>query len=211
MMLPIRSFSVTARAQEETDTQTPAQTETAATSEAPKKTRKPLNPETVALPRKERKLIRETGQYPIGSRRRRRALQQSPNIPFAELPYQCFQEARKVLDEDRKQKLAQIELYRTRIAKLQDKVVVDEKEQAQRDHQLRSMRTKLEHTKILADINDPIVKKRFEDGLGMSDHIRVEGLAMLIYSSRRHEQAHLPPSSRPEMAPVRTQDSDPAS
>lgn len=90
----------------------------------------------------------------------------SPNIPFVELPYQCFQEARKVLQEDRNEKLEQIRMMRERIAKLSDKVVVDEAEQAKKEHSLRSMRHHLEDLKISADMNDPIVKKKFEDGQG---------------------------------------------
>lgn len=90
----------------------------------------------------------------------------SPNIPFVELPYQCFQEARKFLQEDRNQKLEEIRIQRERIERLSDKVVVEESAKQKKDHQLRSMRRNLEHLKILADINDPMVKKKFEDGDG---------------------------------------------
>lgn len=90
----------------------------------------------------------------------------SPNIPFVELPYQCFQEARKFLQEDRDQKLEEIRAQREKIERLSDKVVVDEVEKQKRDHRLRSMRRHLEELKILADINDPIIKKKFEDGHG---------------------------------------------
>lgn len=93
----------------------------------------------------------------------------SPNIPFVELPYQCFQEARKFLQEDRNEKLEEIKKQRERIERLSDKVVVEESEKAKKDHRLRSMRRTLEELKILADINDPMVKKTFEDGHGRSD------------------------------------------
>ncbi|CAK3979178.1 Hypothetical predicted protein [Lecanosticta acicola] len=159
--LPIRAFSNTPAAREE-QTVSEAQPAPAASS-APKK--KLLDPETVSSPRKERKLVREQHRLPIGSRRRRAALATSQNIPFTELPYQCFQEARQYLLQDRQRKLEEIAIQRTRIAKLQDKVVVDEREQQKKEHSLKTMRQRLEHTKILADINDPLVKKRFEDGL----------------------------------------------
>ena len=43
----------------------------------------------------------------------------------------------------------------------------------EREHRLKSMRRRLEETKIWADINDPLVKKRFEDGDGMSPYTRL--------------------------------------
>jgi large subunit ribosomal protein L35 len=39
-------------------------------------------------------------------------------------------------------------------------------EMVRKESRLRDMRRKLEATKILADINDPLVKKKFEDGFG---------------------------------------------
>lgn len=104
-----------------------------------------------------------------GSRRRRMIIEQLGDsaIPFHKLPYQCFQEARKVLREDREEKLKQIEITRSRIAKLkaQDCAPQDE---ARKEHRIRSMQTSLEQLKIHADINDPLVKKRFQDGQGMT-------------------------------------------
>jgi large subunit ribosomal protein L35 len=104
---------------------------------------------------------------PIGSRRRRAAMKSTANIPFEQLPYQCFQEARKVLAEDRTEKIKQIETQRARIARLvvQDPAVSGG--EANKQRRLDSMRTELERLKILADINDPMVKKKFEDGDGM--------------------------------------------
>lgn len=126
-----------------------------------------LNPSTVSTPRLERKVQRETGTMPVGSRRRRRALASSANIPFEQLPYQCFQEARKFLQEDRQQKLDMIKRYRARIDHLLRTTPGTDAEVMQREARLRDMGSKLEATKILADINDPIVKKRFEDGFGV--------------------------------------------
>lgn len=149
----IRSFSTTASSRDG---------ETVATDRAPFT----FNPETVSTPRLERKMMREQHQMPIGSRRRRRAIASSANIPFQELPYQCFQEARRFLQEDRAEKLKDIEKFRRRIEKLMDSVPVTDEKVAEKEHRLNFMRKRLEHTKILADINDPIVKKRFEDGQG---------------------------------------------
>jgi large subunit ribosomal protein L35 len=96
----------------------------------------------------------------------------SNNIPFSQLPYQCFQEARQVLQEDRAQKVEEIKMMRSRIANLEARGVElkgkeTEKEIVERQNRLRSMRNRLEAWKILADINDPLVKKNFEDGTGM--------------------------------------------
>jgi len=95
------------------------------------------------------------------------ALAQSQGIPFDQLPYQCFQEARKILIEDRQEKVKQIESMRTRIARLQEADSnIHRGGEAYKQKRLDSMRRELEHLKILADINDPNVKRRFEDGKG---------------------------------------------
>ncbi|KAL9012188.1 MAG: hypothetical protein Q9173_003039 [Seirophora scorigena] len=125
-----------------------------------------LNPNIVSSPRLERKLVRSTGQQPIGSRRRRAALQNSKNIPFEQLPYQCFQEARKLLLADREEKLKQIEEERRRIAKSQAIHAAQHGGEFVKNGRLISMQKYLEKLKILADINDPVIKKRFEDGEG---------------------------------------------
>ncbi|OQO14720.1 hypothetical protein B0A48_00101 [Cryoendolithus antarcticus] len=123
------------------------------------------NPEMVSKPNQERRLEKETGQSPITSRRRRALLKQTDGIPFEQMPYQCFQEARKVLQEDRKEKLEAIQQQRERIARLKESRV-EPQDEGRKQHRLDSMRQKLERLKILADINDPVVKRRFEDGLG---------------------------------------------
>jgi large subunit ribosomal protein L35 len=106
------------------------------------------------------------GVKPIGSRRRRAALQTSANIPFEQLPYQCFQEARKILLADRGEKLKEIEVERARIERLREQDAAVSGGEKQKQTRLRSMMDRLERLKILADINDPIVKKRYEDGEG---------------------------------------------
>jgi large subunit ribosomal protein L35 len=103
---------------------------------------------------------------PIGSRRRRLALQDSSGIPFEQLPYQCFQEARKILIADRQEKLKEIESNRARILRLQESDPALSGGEARKQQRLKSLMTSLERLKILADINDPLVKRKFEDGLG---------------------------------------------
>ncbi|KAF2014849.1 PEBP-like protein [Aaosphaeria arxii CBS 175.79] len=130
-----------------------------------------LDPKLVENKRDERRLIRREGIQPVGSRRRRAALRRSninktPEIPFEQLPYQCFQEARKILLDDRREKLEQIQTQSLRISNLlsQDPSVSGGAQA--KEARLRSMRNRLEELIILADINDPIVKKKFEDGQG---------------------------------------------
>jgi large subunit ribosomal protein L35 len=125
-----------------------------------------LDPNTV-LPEFEQQLMK-SGQMPIGSRRRRLAIRTTPNIPFEHLPYQAFQEARKILAADREEKLAKIREQLDRISKIEATAPEEfAAGQASKDRKLDSMRRLVEKLKIQADINDPIVKKRFEDGLGM--------------------------------------------
>jgi large subunit ribosomal protein L35 len=125
-----------------------------------------FDPLTVTSLRGEKALMRGSIR-PIGSRRRRAALKSSDNIPFEQLPYQTFQEARKILQQDREEKIKAIESERAKIAKLslQDASTVSGGEK-QKQIRLDSMRRHLEKLKILADINDPMIKKRFEDGEG---------------------------------------------
>lgn len=107
------------------------------------------------------------GKEPIGSRRRRAAVRQSPNIPFEQLPYHCFQEARKVLAEDRAEKLEELKETSVEIAKLEQRPATVYRAGEQfKQKRLESLRSHLEDLKIQADINDPAVKRKFEDGLG---------------------------------------------
>lgn len=125
------------------------------------------DPELVSSPRLERRLMR-LGTTPIGSRRRRAALQSSNNIPFEQLPYQCFQEARKVLLADRAEKLEQIEKMRQKIARVEALSPEEAGGEQSQKSRVRAMQLHLERLKIHADINDPLVKRKFEDGQGIS-------------------------------------------
>ncbi|KKK15600.1 hypothetical protein P175DRAFT_0498675 [Aspergillus ochraceoroseus IBT 24754] len=122
------------------------------------------DPTLVTSPRLERRLIRQ-GIAPVGSRRRRAALQDSPNLPFEQLPYQCFQEARKVLLGDRDEKLEEITATSEKIARIQS-LPQDQLMQQGTKSRLRALELHLEKLTVLADINDPLVKKKFEDGMG---------------------------------------------
>jgi large subunit ribosomal protein L35 len=130
-----------------------------------------LDPTLVESKRDERRLLRREGLQPVGSRRRRAVLHRSamrnvPDVPFEQLPYQCFQEARKILTDDRQEKIKQIETQTLRLKNLlaQDPAVSGGIEAKER--RVRSMRNFINELVILADINDPIVKKNFEDGMG---------------------------------------------
>ncbi|CAN9365651.1 unnamed protein product [Alternaria alternata] len=87
-------------------------------------------------------------------------------FPFEQLPYQCFQEARKVLLEDRQEKIKEIETQQLRIKNLEAQDPSTSGGPAAKEHRLRSMKQHLQDLIILADINDPVVKRKFEDGLG---------------------------------------------
>lgn len=128
------------------------------------------NPDTV-LPEFEESLIK-AGQMPVGSRRRRVAMRTTTDpLPFEQLPYQAFQEARKILAADRQEKLQRIRDETAKIAWLEARDASQVKGgQYMKDTKLASLRRHVEQLKILADINDPLVKKRFEDGLGKSNH-----------------------------------------
>ncbi|KAI3391777.1 hypothetical protein diail_6799 [Diaporthe ilicicola] len=123
-----------------------------------------MDPNTTTLVWAERKLLKE-GVEPIGSRRRRAAVRQSPNIPFEQLPYHCFQEARKVLAEDRAEKLQELTETAAQIAELEKRPAkVYRAGEQHKQKKLDSMHRYLEYLKVQADINDPAVKRKFEDG-----------------------------------------------
>ncbi|KAI4127298.1 MAG: hypothetical protein LQ338_003258 [Usnochroma carphineum] len=168
-----------------------------------------LDPNIVSSPRLERKLVRTTGQQPIGSRRRRVALQNSRNIPFEQLPYQCFQEARKVLLADREEKLKQIEEERHRIAKTQAIPATQYGGEWIKKGRLVRMQKYLEKLKILADINDPVIKKRFEDGQGDMNRPIYRYLADQQWRKQRRlilmqriNQMHIVPDVLPYLNPT---------
>lgn len=150
-----RAFQSTAVAREETQ------------AEASKSQfHKTPDPTLVSSPRLERRLMRQ-GLMPVGSRRRRAALQSAPNIPFEQLPYQCFQEARKVLQTAREEKLEEIRKMREKIARFEALSVEEAGGKQVRNSRLGGMKAHLDGLVIKADINDPVVKKKFEDGDGI--------------------------------------------
>jgi large subunit ribosomal protein L35 len=112
-------------------------------------------------------LSEKTPDPPKENKRRQITRAHTTSVPFDELPYQCFQEARKILVADRAEKLKQIETERARIERLK---ATDPSNfrggQAYKERRIRDMQGTLEKLKIFADINDPNVKRRFEDGLG---------------------------------------------
>lgn len=150
-----------------------------------------LDPQTVASVSEEHRLMKHRKTLPIGSRRRRAVLSTLKNeVPFEQLPYQCFQDARQILANDREEKLKGIEKMRARIARLRSEEVKLSGGEVQKATRLRSMLRELEDLKILADINDPMVKKRFEDGYGMSSLMDLRG-TIADFFPRRPKQAHL--------------------
>ncbi|GME28781.1 Phosphatidylethanolamine-binding protein PEBP [Neofusicoccum parvum] len=155
--LQARAFTSTAAASEEAQVQKQQASSSYSAAAAN------LDPNTVSTRRDEAKLI-SSGVQPIGSRRRRAVLQQSQGIPFEQLPYQCFQEARKILKSDREEKLKQIEKLRARIVHIEAQDPSVSGGEREKHVRLTSLRNDLEKLKIQADINDPIIKKKFEDG-----------------------------------------------
>ncbi|KAK0626705.1 phosphatidylethanolamine-binding protein [Immersiella caudata] len=105
--------------------------------------------------------------HTMGSRRRRAALATSSDIPFEQMPYQCFQEARKIVNEDRQEKVAKIIAETEKIKRIEAaNASTFRGGESYKQKRLVSLRAYVEELKILADINDPLVKRRFEDGMG---------------------------------------------
>lgn len=116
--------------------------------------------------RAQESLLAKSGIHPLGSRRLRASRKHTTQIPFSLLPYQCFQEARKIIIADRSLKISQIAEQRRRIAKaLETPAEKHGGEYAKKGRVVRMMKY-LEKLKVLADINDPVIKKQFEDGMG---------------------------------------------
>lgn len=148
----LRHFSLTQSRPDAAPTPTPA------TTPDPN-----LDPNTV-LGWKAEQALSKAGTPPVGSRRRRAALRGAPNIPFEQLPYQCFQEALAVIRADREEKVGAIREELAKIARLEANT--EEEGAHRRKVRIDSLRRHVEELKILADVNDPLVKRRFEDGLG---------------------------------------------
>ncbi|MCJ1283989.1 hypothetical protein MMC26_003320 [Xylographa opegraphella] len=167
-----------------------------------------LDPNLVSTHKEEQQLL-STGISPIGSRRRRAALQSTSNIPFEQLPYQCFQEARKVLQADREEKLQKIEEQRRRISKAEALDPAKCGGDAGKKGKLIAMRKYLEELKVLADVNDPLIKKRFEDGLGDMNRPIYRYLAdrkwreyKRLVMMQRISQMHIVPDVLPHLDPT---------
>ncbi|KZZ92856.1 Phosphatidylethanolamine-binding protein PEBP [Moelleriella libera RCEF 2490] len=166
-----------------------------------------LDPNTVS-PEFEAQLAK-AGKMPIGSRRRRLALRTTSNIPFEQLPYQAFQEARKILAADRLDKLAKIKLELEKLDKLErtDAAAIKGGQQM-KDTKLASLRREVERLKLLADANDPLVKKTFEDGLGDMNKPIYRALAEKKWraydyrlTAQRIEQFSIVPDVLPKLDP----------
>lgn len=180
--IAMRQFSATASRKEETGTQHPSGFElTHRASAGSQWTLEQL--EKLASPSE-------------GSLRRRAALATSYNIPFEQMPYQCFQEARKILNQDRQKKITQIIAQTEKIKRLEatDPNTLPGGETL-KQKRLANLKTSVERLKIFADINDPLVKRRFEDGMGTRTHYvhpRFCPLQLISMCNRRHGQAYLP-------------------
>jgi large subunit ribosomal protein L35 len=146
----------------------------------------------------------------LGSRRRRAALATTGSIPFEQLPYQCFQEARKILAQDREEKVAKIVAETAKIKRLEaTDASTFRGGEPYKQKRLESLRAHVERLKVLADINDPLVKRRFEDGQGdMSKpiyrylaHRKWSGMERKIIL-QRIEQFHIVPDLLPKFQPI---------
>ncbi|KAK7188109.1 hypothetical protein DPSP01_001649 [Paraphaeosphaeria sporulosa] len=226
---PRRFFSSSTAAREELQTSStppppppPASTpgDSAKDAAAPKETPEymkqwgELDPNAVELKRDERRLIRREGIQPIGSRRRRAIIARdsaakAEQIPFEQLPYQCFQEARKVLLADREEKLKDIKTQIMRIENLKAQDPAVSGGEAKKATRLRSMQNHLNDLIVLADINDPMVKKKFEDGEGDMNKPIYRYLAdqkwrkwKRLVLEQRVEQFNLVPDLLPALDPI---------
>lgn len=167
----IRTFSSSAvRASETTTTtQEPAAGKSTPTTPPPaaKATPGPLDLDPNTVSREFEDDLISQGTMPIGSRRRREAIRTTGSLPFEQLPYQAFQEARKILAADREQKVASLKATVEKLAALEAKDAAGIKGgETMKQIRLKSLRKEAHRLTILADINDPLVKRKFEDGLG---------------------------------------------
>jgi large subunit ribosomal protein L35 len=125
-----------------------------------------LDPRTVHTFKQEKQLKQFRRLLPIGSRRRRIAMASTDNVPFSQLPYQCFQEARKVLAEHRRETLDQIATQQERVSTHLKRDPASHGGELAMRSRIAGMETKIKELKIEADIHDPMIKKTFEDGHG---------------------------------------------
>ena len=85
------------------------------------------------------------------------------------MDYHCFQEARKLLAADRADKIRQILEEQAKIREVEGHVgdaLLYRGGDRYRERRLASLRRHVQRLKILADINDAEIKRKFEDGLG---------------------------------------------
>lgn len=102
-----------------------------------------------------------------------------------------------MLAADRAEKLEQIAEERSRISRLLATDAANVKGgEENKQRKLEAMRRHLEYLKIQADINDPMIKKRFEDGKGMSIISSSYDFQLLTTITRGYVQAHLPVSGK---------------
>ena len=122
------------------------------------------NPVLVTSPKLEKSLLK-SGISPIGSRRRRAALQNSQisrlnsyRTNVSRKPGRfCLLTGRRSWKELR---------GKERIAKLRKAPAEEAGGERPKQSRLKTFENDLERLKILADVNDPLVKKGFEDGQG---------------------------------------------
>ncbi|KAM0667287.1 hypothetical protein ACQRIT_005995 [Beauveria bassiana] len=205
----IRTFSSSAvRASETTTTTTNQEDPAATTTTTPPLTQADLDPNTV--PRELEQQLLDQGIMPIGSRRRREAIRTTGSLPFEQLPFQAFQEARKILAADREVKLASLAAAVNKVAALEAKDAAEIKGgETMKQIRLRSLRKEAHRLTILADINDPLVKRRFEDGLGDMTKPIYRHLAERKWRSydyklikQRIEQFNIVPDILPKLEPT---------
>ncbi|PSS00749.1 phosphatidylethanolamine-binding protein [Coniella lustricola] len=167
-----------------------------------------LDPNTTVLPWAEKKL-QKRGIELVGSRRRRAAVRQTAGIPFEQLPYHCFQEARKVLAADRAIKLEEIKKAHQRVKTVEAMPAEKYKGgELGKSQKLKSLREHLEYLKVQADINDPTVKRKWEDGFAdMSKpvyrHFNEQKWRSMDYQilAQRVKQFHIVPDVLPKFDP----------
>ncbi|KAJ2902191.1 phosphatidylethanolamine-binding protein [Zalerion maritima] len=162
-----------------------------------------LDPQTTTLWWAERRLMQK-GVYPVGSRRRRVAIRTSPNLPFEHMPYQCFQEALNILRDDRAEKVAKLQ----RIEKKLEALIARDSAEMQKNKARRIRETKqyMDELVIEVDINDPLVKRNSEDGLGDMNKPVYQKLARerweeyrKLILDQRIEQFNIVPDALPKL------------
>ncbi|XWW98109.1 hypothetical protein V2A60_006105 [Cordyceps javanica] len=208
----IRTFSSSSAVRApETTTQEPTTTAATAASTTTKATpTSPLDLDPNTVPREFEQELMDQGTMPIGSRRRREAIRTTGSVPFEQLPFQAFQEARKILAADRAAKVASLQATVEKMAALEAKDAAAIKGgETMKQIRLRSLRKEAHRLTILADINDPVVKRRFEDGLGDMTKPIYRHLAEKKWRSydykliqQRIEQFSIVPDVLPKLEPV---------